>query len=213
MIRGSITAQRYVQDILQPHVLPLMAGFPKCLFHQDNARPHTARMSRECLRNVVTLPRPARSTELSPIEHVWDHLGRQLQRPRNLQDIENQLRQIWTDMPQDTIRNLYASIPARITPCIQTRGGQTGYKSLKSGAFSRFCESRILTVSNHSTIFSSSTLPSFHHHLPFFPPFRACPGVESAEGRLHPVICGQYCTPTTRNSPGNETERGDAVNE
>ncbi|KAJ4445887.1 hypothetical protein ANN_12573 [Periplaneta americana] len=43
VIRGTITAQRYVQDILRPHVLPLMARFPRGLFQQDNARPHTAR--------------------------------------------------------------------------------------------------------------------------------------------------------------------------
>ncbi|KAJ4450220.1 hypothetical protein ANN_01627 [Periplaneta americana] len=104
-----------------------MARFPSGLFQQDNARPHTARVSQECLCNVVTLPWPARSLDLSPIEHVWDHLGRQLQQPRSLQDIENQLQKIWTDMPQDTIRNLHASMPARITACIQTRGGQTGY--------------------------------------------------------------------------------------
>ncbi|GFY17698.1 transposable element Tcb2 transposase [Trichonephila clavipes] len=36
-IRGTITAQRYVHDILQPHVLPLMQRLPGAIFQQDNA--------------------------------------------------------------------------------------------------------------------------------------------------------------------------------
>ncbi|GFY06567.1 transposable element Tcb2 transposase [Trichonephila clavipes] len=44
-IRGIMTAQRYVHYILQPHVLPLMQRLPGAIFQQDNARPHTARMS------------------------------------------------------------------------------------------------------------------------------------------------------------------------
>ncbi|GFW65817.1 transposable element Tcb1 transposase [Trichonephila clavipes] len=39
-----MTAQRYVHDILQLHVLPLMQRFPGAIFQQDNARPHTARI-------------------------------------------------------------------------------------------------------------------------------------------------------------------------
>ncbi|GFY14695.1 uncharacterized protein TNCV_647391 [Trichonephila clavipes] len=33
-----MTAKRYVHDILQPHVLPLMQRLPGALFQQDNAR-------------------------------------------------------------------------------------------------------------------------------------------------------------------------------
>ncbi|GFW24629.1 transposable element Tcb2 transposase [Trichonephila clavipes] len=44
LIRGAMTAQRYVHDILQPHVLPLIQ------------RPHMARVSQDCLRTVTTLP-------------------------------------------------------------------------------------------------------------------------------------------------------------
>ncbi|GFX08864.1 uncharacterized protein TNCV_761521 [Trichonephila clavipes] len=49
-----MTAQRYVHDILQTHVLPLMQWLPRAIFQQDNARPHTARVSQDCLRNVTT---------------------------------------------------------------------------------------------------------------------------------------------------------------
>ncbi|GFT32196.1 transposable element Tcb2 transposase [Trichonephila clavipes] len=58
LIRGTMTAQRYVHDILQPHVLPLMQRLPGAIFQLDNARPHTARVSQDCLCTVATLPWP-----------------------------------------------------------------------------------------------------------------------------------------------------------
>ncbi|GFX43209.1 transposable element Tcb1 transposase [Trichonephila clavipes] len=70
LIRGPMTAQRYVYDILQPHVLPLMQSLPGATFQQDNAWPYTARESQDCLRTVTTLPWPARSPDLSPMKHI-----------------------------------------------------------------------------------------------------------------------------------------------
>ncbi|GFX60924.1 transposable element Tcb2 transposase [Trichonephila clavipes] len=74
-ISGTMTAQRYVHDILQPHVLPLMQRLPGAIFQQFIVWPHTARVSQDCLRTVTTLPLPAQSPDSSPIELIWDHLG------------------------------------------------------------------------------------------------------------------------------------------
>ncbi|GFS54081.1 transposable element Tcb1 transposase [Trichonephila clavipes] len=38
----TLTGQRYVDDILRPHVGPFLNGLPGAIFQQDNARPHTA---------------------------------------------------------------------------------------------------------------------------------------------------------------------------
>ncbi|GFV27437.1 transposable element Tcb2 transposase [Trichonephila clavipes] len=67
LIRGTMTAQRNVHDILQPHLLSFMQRLPGTIFEQVNVRPHTARMSQECLRTVTNLPWPARSQHLTPI--------------------------------------------------------------------------------------------------------------------------------------------------
>ncbi|GFX76312.1 l-Fucosyltransferase [Trichonephila clavipes] len=70
-----MTAQWYVHDILQPHVLLLMQRLPGSIFQQQKDRSHAARVSQVRLCTVVTiLPWPARSPDLSPIEHSWDHL-------------------------------------------------------------------------------------------------------------------------------------------
>ncbi|GFX20716.1 transposable element Tcb1 transposase [Trichonephila clavipes] len=122
-----MTAQRCVHDILQPHVLPLMQRLPGAIFQQDNARPHTARLSQDCLHTVTTLHWPARSPDLSPIEHIWDHLGRRVGHPTSLNELEERLQQIWNEMSQDIIQNLYASMPDRIASCIRAR--QQGIKS------------------------------------------------------------------------------------
>ncbi|GFV74906.1 transposable element Tcb2 transposase [Trichonephila clavipes] len=70
LICGTVTAQRYVHGILQPHLLTFMQRLPGAIFQQDHARPHTARMSQDCLRTVTTLPWPTRFSDLSPIEHI-----------------------------------------------------------------------------------------------------------------------------------------------
>ncbi|GFV67814.1 transposable element Tcb1 transposase [Trichonephila clavipes] len=56
VMRGTLTGQRYVDDILRPHVGPFLNGLPGAIFQQDNARPHTARVAQEFLRHFQTLP-------------------------------------------------------------------------------------------------------------------------------------------------------------
>ncbi|GFX87848.1 transposable element Tc1 transposase [Trichonephila clavipes] len=70
VMHGILTGQRYVDDILRPQVAPFLNGLPGAIFQQDNARPHTARVAQDFLRHFQTLPRPARSPNLSPVEHV-----------------------------------------------------------------------------------------------------------------------------------------------
>ncbi|GFX26263.1 UNC93-like protein [Trichonephila clavipes] len=74
-MRGTLTCQRYVDDILRPHVGPLLNGLPGAIFQQDNARPHTARVAQDFLRQFQTLPWAARSPDLSPVEHVASEPG------------------------------------------------------------------------------------------------------------------------------------------
>ncbi|GFX77658.1 transposable element Tc1 transposase [Trichonephila clavipes] len=58
------------------HPEPFLNGLPGAIFQQDNARPHTARVAQDFLSYFQTLPWPARSPDLSPVEHVCDQLKR-----------------------------------------------------------------------------------------------------------------------------------------
>ncbi|GFT85853.1 transposable element Tcb1 transposase [Trichonephila clavipes] len=51
VMRGTLMGQRYVDDILRPHVGPFLNGLPGAIFQQDNARPHTARVTQDFLRH------------------------------------------------------------------------------------------------------------------------------------------------------------------
>ncbi|GFY29560.1 transposable element Tcb2 transposase [Trichonephila clavipes] len=66
----TLTGQRYVDDILRPYLGPFLNGLPGAIFQQDNARPHRARVAQAFLRHFQTLPWPARSPDLYPVEHV-----------------------------------------------------------------------------------------------------------------------------------------------
>ncbi|UYV72257.1 K02A2.6-like [Cordylochernes scorpioides] len=105
-IQGTMTAQRYVDDVLRPVTLPYLQGVPNALYQQNNARSHTARISQQALQDVQMLPWPPYSPDLSPIEHVWDIIGRRL----------HALPQ--PPIPQDAIHTLIDSLPRRVAACI-----------------------------------------------------------------------------------------------
>ena len=131
-VQGCLNAQHYVHNILQPHALPLLAA-PRAVFQQDNARPHTARLTTNFLaaNNVNTLPWPSLSPDLNPIEHVWEELGRTLRTrvnaPVNCEQLWQTSQQEWTNLPQQTIARLIASMPRRCRAVIDSRGGHTQY--------------------------------------------------------------------------------------
>ncbi|GFY34936.1 uncharacterized protein TNCV_155091 [Trichonephila clavipes] len=83
------------------------------VFRQDNARLHTAAVTKRALQSVDMVPWPARSPNLSPIEHVWDIIGRQLQhhpQPALIFPVlTQQLQQAWNSILQSDIRHLFAT--------------------------------------------------------------------------------------------------------
>ncbi|UYV63926.1 K02A2.6-like [Cordylochernes scorpioides] len=127
---STMTAQRYVDDVLRPVTLPYLQGVPNALYQQDNARPHTARISQQALQDVQMLPWPPYSPDLSPIEHVWDIIGRRLHalpQPRSEDELWQMVEREWRAIPQDAIRTLIDSLPRRVAACIAVRGGPTCY--------------------------------------------------------------------------------------
>ena len=79
-IEGNLNSNRYIREVLQPEILSLFQATPHAIFQQDNARPHLARIVQTFFqrRRVSLLPWPVLSPNMSPIEHVWDMVGRRL---------------------------------------------------------------------------------------------------------------------------------------
>ena len=81
VLDGNLTGQKYRDNVLAPRVVPhfdnhALADRP--MFMDDNARPHRARIVQHFLQQeaVQTIPWPAMSPDMNPIEHVWDFIGR-----------------------------------------------------------------------------------------------------------------------------------------
>ena len=65
-----------------------------------------------CIHNVNVLQWPARSPDLAPIEHLWDHLGRQVRErhdDNNIRDLERALQAEWVRIQLQVIRKLICS--------------------------------------------------------------------------------------------------------
>ncbi|GFV84130.1 transposable element Tcb2 transposase [Trichonephila clavipes] len=99
----------------------------RAIFQQDNARPHTARFAQDFLRHFQTLPRPALSLELSPVEPVWDQLKRQMPSCDSVHDLELAAQDLWAHLSQDSIRCLINSMPDRVAACIAAGSGPTRF--------------------------------------------------------------------------------------
>ncbi|GFT62098.1 uncharacterized protein TNCV_3812551 [Trichonephila clavipes] len=102
----------------------MLSSRPGAIYQQDNARPHTARLSQQCLQGYDVLPWPARTPDLSPIEHVWTCWEGNCSR-RDTGELTAQMQRLWQDLPQGVISDLIES--RRISACIAARGGFTTY--------------------------------------------------------------------------------------
>lgn len=132
-ISGTLNAQKYRDDIVVPIVIPLAAE-RNLTFQDDNAKPHRGHSVTSVVREsrIPILPWPSRSPDLSPIEHVWDQLGRKLRTsyphpPTSLSSLTERLVEQWNLLDQADLDKLCDSMPNRIKTCLAMRGGHTPY--------------------------------------------------------------------------------------
>ncbi|GFW80022.1 uncharacterized protein TNCV_984311 [Trichonephila clavipes] len=77
-IEGNLNSNRYVREVLQPEVTPLLQGIHVATFQQDNVHLHVVKTVRDFCsgQHMQLLPWPAYSLDMLPIEQVgvWDDL-------------------------------------------------------------------------------------------------------------------------------------------
>ena len=95
IVQGTLNAVKYRGDILDPIVLPFLRqrDFGH-VFQHDNATCHVARVCQDFLNqnHIRVLPCSALSPDLSPIENVWDELGRCVRHRQNPPETLQELR-------------------------------------------------------------------------------------------------------------------------
>ena len=131
VVQGNMNADRYIDQVLRPVVVPFLTAHPGILMH-DNARPHTAMRTRDFLQRngVDVLQWPACSPDMNPIEHIWALLGQNARanhQINNVRDLTAALIHEWNAIPNDVIRRYVRSMRSRVLTLHHRRGGHNRY--------------------------------------------------------------------------------------
>ena len=134
-VDGNINSQKYI-NILEDNLWPVVVRhFPgnDYLFMDDNAPVHRSQATKDYINanRVPTLDWPAQSPDLNPIENVWLTIKRKLQHRTEMINSVNELYDnifdIWTSLTLEYIQSLYTSVPDRIKRVQRARGYITKY--------------------------------------------------------------------------------------
>ncbi len=114
------------------------------IFQQDNAPLHTAQSVLNWINNPTPeflladgenwnfelMVWPAQSPYLNPIEHLCDHIERELARgdpPHGINGLWQRVKDIWNNIDPQVFQILVDSMPSRCQKVIDARGGYTPY--------------------------------------------------------------------------------------
>jgi hypothetical protein len=66
---------------------------------------------------------------LNPIENVWNVMKQKVDQlhPSNLNQLEKDIKLVWSDLAQDLARNLVSSMSQRIAQVIERKGDSIDY--------------------------------------------------------------------------------------
>ncbi|GFU97943.1 transposable element Tc1 transposase [Trichonephila clavipes] len=103
---GTMTGQRYIDEVLLPHVRLFVVLSTARVFNVSYG---------QC------------SPDLNPIENVWDALGRQVAGrncpPTNKNTLIRALNEEWDKLPEQLLDNVVQSMVRRVECCITLHGG------------------------------------------------------------------------------------------
>ncbi|GFX90726.1 transposable element Tcb2 transposase [Trichonephila clavipes] len=131
---GTMTGQRYIDEVLLPHVRLFRGAVgDKLVFMDDNATCHRSLAGQHCPDSEGIQRRVwrARFPDFNPIENVWDALGRQVAGRNypltNKNTLIRALTEEWDKLPQQQLDNVVQSMVRRVECCITLHGGHILY--------------------------------------------------------------------------------------
>lgn len=131
-IEGRMDAKQYV-DILEENLLPSMEESEELIFQQDNDPKHTSKLAKNWMEehDITLLDWPPQSPDLNPIEHLWNHIKKELakypRQPKGVWEIWDRVSEVWENIEAEVCQNLIESMPRRVEAVIKAKGGHTKY--------------------------------------------------------------------------------------
>lgn len=130
MCEGYMNSVRYtamMEEVLEASILKLYEDdHPNVYFQQDNAPCHRAKATVRWFaeNQVQLLDWPAQSPHLSPIEHLWYILKRNVAKHHcaSKEVLRRRIFEQWDLISPELCSNLLASMPRRIKAVISARG-------------------------------------------------------------------------------------------
>lgn len=100
-------------------------------FQQDNDPKHTSAIVKDYFtkKGIKVLDWPSQSPDLNPIEHLWDHLKRAVNKLKitSLKDLEQKVLEIWNNIPAKVCSDLVNTMNDRVNCVIRAKGKHIPY--------------------------------------------------------------------------------------
>jgi transposase len=103
------------------------------IYQDDNAKIHTSKKTCEWKRQnrIESLPWPAQSPDLNPIENLWKILKDKTQQrkpfPRTVEQLKIALKEEWCKLESHILLSLVSSMPKRVKLVVEAKGGHSKY--------------------------------------------------------------------------------------
>lgn len=124
VVQGTINSKIYIEKCLQSGLLPFIAQHQGSVaFWPDLATSHYSKATMEWYEanNVTVVPKdanPPNCPELRPIERYWALMKQSLKKTqktaKNSTDFENRWRRAYTEVKEDTVKNLMAHLNRKV---------------------------------------------------------------------------------------------------